>query len=142
MPWQIFHIDICSTYGASIDLIVLFHFLCQCAIPAVPLLAPLFDKMTTHVVSERFTAAEALDFVEYIASSSSADDLQVGIKAQTSVYVDNISAYWEQLPSDFLAEWSKFRQPPVPLITHLLRTICRYETCWNIVHFIRRSLRI
>ncbi|KAJ2988365.1 hypothetical protein NUW54_g9138 [Trametes sanguinea] len=36
------------------------------AVPFVPQLAPLFDKMTTHVVAERLTAAEAAEFVDTI----------------------------------------------------------------------------
>ncbi|KAI0769459.1 hypothetical protein BD413DRAFT_477700, partial [Trametes elegans] len=36
-------------------------------VPDAPLLAPLFDRMTTYIVSERFTAAEAADFLGSIA---------------------------------------------------------------------------
>ncbi|KAI0363257.1 hypothetical protein BV20DRAFT_975879 [Pilatotrama ljubarskyi] len=38
------------------------------AVSTVPLLAPLFDRMTTHVISQRFTAEEALAFLDRIAA--------------------------------------------------------------------------
>lgn len=99
--------------------------------------------MTTHVVSDRFTAAEALDFVNYIADKSSLDDLKVPIKARTTgPYVRDISAYWRQLPPDFVAQWQHYRQPPLRLLTRFLRFLCGYQTCWRVVLAIRRSLRI
>jgi hypothetical protein len=38
--------------------------ICQHLTKDVPMLAPLFDKMTTRNVPSRFTAAEALQFLE------------------------------------------------------------------------------
>ncbi|OBZ76511.1 hypothetical protein A0H81_03766 [Grifola frondosa] len=49
----------------------LFMFRFADAIPTINMLAPLFDRMTTHVISQRFTAAQAYAFwIEFVRSLS------------------------------------------------------------------------
>lgn len=45
----------------------------------VPALAPLFDGMTTHVLSHRFTAQEALDFFKGNVKSQPQDVLDTPV---------------------------------------------------------------
>lgn len=98
--------------------------------------------MTAPVISNRFTAAEALRFVNLIIESSSVEDLQSTPLKQTIVPVTDLSSYWKSLPQEFVWQWRHFRQPPISLFTRLLRWVCRYETCWRIVYTVRRCLRV
>ncbi|OBZ76396.1 Cyclin-dependent kinase 2 [Grifola frondosa] len=45
------------------------------AIPTINMLAPLFDRMTTHVISQRFTAAQAYEFCTEIVRGFSDEEL-------------------------------------------------------------------
>lgn len=100
--------------------------------------------MTTHIVSDRFTAAEALGFVNYIASSSSLDDLEATIRpcAMDLKKFRDLSPYWKLLPRQFVSQWQHYRQPPATLFTRLLRRLCHYERCWKVIHTVRRCLRM
>lgn len=70
--------------------------------PAVPALAALFDAMTTHVQSQRFTAAEALQFYNtQIATVPSAVlDSVVEPHLDWSAMV-NSDVYWSKLTGRF-----------------------------------------
>ena len=48
----------------------------------IPALAPLFDGMTTHVLSRRFTAQEALEFFKSNIESPSQDVLDAPVTLQ------------------------------------------------------------
>ncbi|KAF8526647.1 hypothetical protein BU17DRAFT_23632, partial [Hysterangium stoloniferum] len=83
----------------------------QDSIPIVPLLVPLFDRMITSKLEERFTATEALVFLENIQSRLTPEQLNSEVpKVDHDCYPD-LSARWSELPADFVREWSSYRAP-------------------------------
>ncbi|KAK0448109.1 hypothetical protein EV421DRAFT_1672771, partial [Armillaria borealis] len=73
------------------------------------MLAPLLDKMVTRTVSNRFTASEALQFLE---------DFLPGVQLDTPVPSDALTEHYEQcdrwkdLLAEFIQRWSAYREPP------------------------------
>ncbi|KAI9066413.1 hypothetical protein FKP32DRAFT_1565973 [Trametes sanguinea] len=79
-------------------------------VAAVPLLAPLFDKMTTPAVPQRFTAVEALEFLDSAITGLAPD----AASAQVSVEVDwecqdGANGYWSKTPPGFDEIWGHYK---------------------------------
>lgn len=110
----------------------------------VPALAPLFDGMTTHVLSHRFTAQEALDFFKGNVKSQPQDvlDTPVTLRIEYETMI-NPDLYWLKLAPSVQAHWSRFRAPPIPrwwfILNWLMDTI---PGCGRLVGFICRILGI
>ena len=89
---------------------------CQCyqeVVPLVPLLAPFFDRMTTHVVPERFKVEDALAFLEELTRQVPHDVFKDHVLLQSDYSpVDDPSTYWSWLPLDFCDTWAAYRTPP------------------------------
>ncbi|KAF8875326.1 hypothetical protein CPB84DRAFT_1796562 [Gymnopilus junonius] len=110
--------------------------------PAAPFLAPLLDRMTTRDLERRFTALEALQFFEDMLSRMTETQLA------TPFWDDNFEVYlpfdkydrWVNLPPDFTKTWAIYKEPPLPLITKLLRWICGYNWVYHTVAFIRWTI--
>ncbi|PIL33028.1 hypothetical protein GSI_04477 [Ganoderma sinense ZZ0214-1] len=112
-------------------------------VPVVPMLAPLFDQMTTHVVSERFKAAGALAFFEDVAHQLPSDVLSTEVKlVQSWDPVDDPNVYWSKLPPDFCKMPGLYRTPPPSLVRRILTVIARYSIGWRILLFVRSVLRV
>ena len=109
----------------------------------VPMLAPLFDQMTTHVISERLTAASALAFFEEATRSLSSDVLgtQVQLEPSWDPVVDP-TVYWAKLPPDFSKTPGLYRTPPPSLVRRLLAAIGSYRIGWRILILVRSVLRV
>ncbi|KAM5542805.1 hypothetical protein V8D89_003766 [Ganoderma adspersum] len=121
----------------------MFQFYYADIIPIVPLLAPLFDQMTTHVISERFRAAEALTFFEDATRGLPSDVLGTEVKLEPDWDpVDDPNIYWAKLSPDFSKTWGIYRTPPPSLARWLLDVITRYRIGWRILILVRSVLRV
>ena len=110
----------------------------------IPALAPLFDKMTTWQVSQRFTAEEALRFFEDEVSHPS----EVVLQMPQTVCVDwetmsDSNRYWSKLSPQSQKEWSHLRTPAWPLWMRGLQWIIAHvPRGWQVVVFVRSFLQI
>ncbi|PIL33380.1 hypothetical protein GSI_04000 [Ganoderma sinense ZZ0214-1] len=109
------------------------------AVPMVPALAALFDGMTTHVVSRRFSAEEALDFFRSNIESPSQDVLDAPVALQIDYEtMFHPELYWFKLAPQTQAHWSRFRAPPLPRWWHFLNWVMRFPVCARIVKLVWR----
>lgn len=107
------------------------------------MLAPLFDQMTTHVISERFKAAEALAFFEDVTRQLPDDVLDVQVKLEpTWDHADDPNIYWSKLPTDFSKTPGIYKTPPPSLARRLLSAIAGYRIGWRLLLFLRRVFRV
>ncbi|OBZ77041.1 hypothetical protein A0H81_03750 [Grifola frondosa] len=113
------------------------------AIPTINMLAPLFDRMTTHVISQRFTAAQAYAFwIEFVRSLS---DEELSAEVTVSIYGDDkmtVEECWNRIPPAFAKLWSHYRSPSIPNSIRLLHWVCSYETGARFVRYVRKTFRI
>ncbi|KAG6872418.1 hypothetical protein C0995_009932 [Termitomyces sp. Mi166 len=110
----------------------------------VPMLAPLFDRMTTRDITRRFKASEALQFFEeHVIPLTPKHVLSLAAPGlpYSSLPYDYYDR-WESLDPDFVKEWAAYREPPVPPHIRILREICLYPWVFHIVSSIRRIARI
>ncbi|KAF8526725.1 kinase-like domain-containing protein, partial [Gautieria morchelliformis] len=78
----------------------------------VPMFAPLMDRMTTRDISRRFTASQALEFLESFASELTLEQLEFPAppwKPGQPPY-DKYDR-WAGLPETFIKDWDNFREP-------------------------------
>ncbi|OBZ77645.1 hypothetical protein A0H81_02476 [Grifola frondosa] len=113
------------------------------AIPAINMLAPLIDRMTTHIVSQRFTAAQAYDFCKSIVQDLSESDLNASVSLLIYGHRSmTLQECWEKVDPEFAASWSHYRSPPVPRGIRFLYWICSFDVGAQIVSCIRRTIRV
>nr|VWO98560.1 Oligoribonuclease (EC [Ganoderma boninense] len=107
------------------------------AVPMVPALAALFDGMTTHVVSRRFSAEEALDFFRNNVDSPPQEVLEtqvtLGINYDMMLRPE---LYWSKLAPPAQAHWSRFRAPPLPRWWHFVNWLNRFRVGARVVEFV------
>ncbi|RPD78062.1 hypothetical protein L226DRAFT_543568 [Lentinus tigrinus ALCF2SS1-7] len=108
-----------------------------------PMLAPLFDKMTIHFVSERFSAPEALEFLEYAIKTSTASThaLPVTLDVDWDCLQDP-SIYWSTLPPSFHVSWAAYKMPPLNWTYDVLDRIAAHPVGWKLLIFLRRVVGI
>ncbi|TFK21331.1 hypothetical protein FA15DRAFT_598045 [Coprinopsis marcescibilis] len=90
----------------------------------LPILAPLLDMMTTRKIKWRFTAQQALDFLEEQLVHMS----QAALQVPYSVSPDWTAPYdeydrWAHVPDGLARRWAAFREPKLPWRVKLLRWI-------------------
>ncbi|KAH9944558.1 uncharacterized protein BXZ73DRAFT_39962, partial [Epithele typhae] len=107
----------------------------------VPSLAPLFDRMTTHVVHERFTAEEALRFFRDTTARISAEALDSKCPSDLDWSVTS-DVYWSRLSPQDQATWRRHRTPPLPWWTPILGWLLQTETAWLAFAYVRRLLGV
>ncbi len=109
----------------------------------VPALPALFDGMTTHVISRRFSAQEALEFFMDNIESLSSDvlDAPVALRLDYETMFDP-EVYWSKLAPPLQAEWSRFRMTPLPRWWHVLNWLIQFPGCGSTIALFRRILRI
>ncbi|KAI0070377.1 hypothetical protein K474DRAFT_1687476 [Panus rudis PR-1116 ss-1] len=112
------------------------------AIPKIPLLAPLFDKMTTHIIQERFTACEALSFFLNEIQTSLSDDLLDEPVELESAPICLVDLCWRDLSPEFCTRWRSYRTPPIPWYDRALDWVVSFRLGWRCVRCIRHALRI
>ncbi|KAH9944555.1 uncharacterized protein BXZ73DRAFT_39441 [Epithele typhae] len=94
---------------------------------AVPSLAPLFDRMTTYVIHERFTAEEALRFFKDTTTQVSDEALNTKfLTPETEARrISTGDVYWSRLSPQDQEFWKRYRTPPeawwIPLVRWLLQ---------------------
>ncbi|KAF8526663.1 kinase-like domain-containing protein [Hysterangium stoloniferum] len=123
------------------------HFFNQDSIPIVPLLAPLFDRMITSKLEERFTATEALAFLENLQSQLTPEQLnseapKVDHDCCVGPWDPDLSARWSELPADFVREWSSYRAPSPSLWTRILRMTVSFSWGFYANQAVRRFIRL
>ncbi|OSD06695.1 hypothetical protein PYCCODRAFT_1382512 [Trametes coccinea BRFM310] len=121
-------------------------FVCYFAniVTTVPFLALLFAKMATLSAHERFSAAEALQFLREIEKGLTSDTLNSSVTVQEQrVYdlSDYPDLYWSQLDPELQRQWRSYRPPALSRVDRLLRRVCETATGWKFVMFVRRCLR-
>ncbi|KAI0769460.1 hypothetical protein BD413DRAFT_558634 [Trametes elegans] len=113
------------------------------AVSTVHLFAPLFDQMTTHVISQRFTAQEALDFLEVIASEIPDDMWNTVLDLKPEwMSASYPETYWSLTPPDFRVRWSHCIIPRYSLRERFLDWFAGYRLGWRVLCFVRDTLRI
>lgn len=93
------------------------------------MLAPFLDRMIARDVRKRFTAAEALEFLNNVIQN--ANEAQLSISQDADSFVGHYETYdrWKGLPQDFQVKWAAYREPVgIPLSWKMLRAI--RESCW------------
>ncbi|TBU25143.1 hypothetical protein BD311DRAFT_670288 [Dichomitus squalens] len=113
------------------------------AIPVVPQLAPLFSRMTTHVINERFTAAEALSFYDENLSRLPDDLLAHPLALSTGFeQLWDPDVYWSLLAPQDRQRWQLYRVPPRSWGQQLLAWVVETEMGWRIIRGLRRILNV
>jgi hypothetical protein len=104
--------------------------------------APLLDRMTTRDISRRFTAGQALEFLENFASELSQEQLQ-DPAPRWEPYLPPHDKFdrWSGLPDTFIKEWGHFREPKLTFQIRLLRWICDYEWGYKLVQWVRQIIK-
>ncbi|KAI0780199.1 hypothetical protein C8Q74DRAFT_1263737 [Fomes fomentarius] len=111
-------------------------------VPSVPLLAPLFDKMTTHVKSRRFKAQEALLFLQDIMDQLPSHVLNKELALQANwTTLDNSTIYWSRLPPRFCTAWALYKTPSPSRFNKLLHHIACLPHGQDTLRYFRRILR-
>ncbi|KAL7281812.1 hypothetical protein ACG7TL_005135 [Trametes sanguinea] len=109
----------------------------------VPFLALLYAKMATFSAHERFTAAEALQFLREIEKGLTSDtlDSSVILKCQrVHDLSDQPELYWSRLSPELQRQWTSYR-PTTPLwVDRLLRRISETASGWKFVMFLSASI--
>ncbi|KAF9003278.1 kinase-like domain-containing protein [Cyathus striatus] len=120
-----------------------FACLFQHLIPHAPMLAPLLDKMVTRNIQDRFTACQALQFLEEMRAELTEQQLAAPI--DMTVHNENYEVYdrWMGLSAEFTARWTEYREPPMPRSTKILRAVCSYHP-WlhHSIAWIRKRLHV
>ncbi|KAF8072163.1 kinase-like domain-containing protein [Lyophyllum atratum] len=120
----------------SLGLLLRYHY--QHLTPDLPMLAPFLDRLRTRIVSQRFTAAEALRFLEEEVYPLTTRE-QLLASPRPRPHDEERVDPWEGLDPAFIKQWAAFREPPLPLSTMFMRFICEYTWVRRTVACIRRS---
>ena len=106
------------------------------------MLAPMFDKMTTHILPQRFSAAEAYEFFSALMQElpDSTLNMQVTIAADLEALRSN--AYWERLSPEFCERWAEYRTPRISNTAWLLDRVVSYPLGRRLITSLRRNLHI
>jgi len=107
------------------------------------MLAPLLDQMTTRDIGRRFTAQQAIKFLEEFSCGMSHEDLEQSPPPRTDLC--NWMSYeeydrWRYLPEDFLRNWGHLREPKPSSTIKLLRYICEFHWGRVVVQLIRSAI--
>lgn len=104
-------------------------------IPIIPLLAPLFDKMTTNVVSRRFSARDALIFLEEAIRPLPASTLAEEVE---DACIDDRNRLYDLMPTRLSELWGPYKTPQLSW----MRRLTTYTFVWEAMFWVRRTLRI
>lgn len=107
-----------------------------------PMLAPLLDGMTTRYVNKRFTADQALAFLEDRYAEMTEDErsretAEFNYDIHTSAPYEKYDR-WAGLPADFVERWAHLKEPKLSLGTRTIRWVCRRPFSHKIVRNVRR----
>ncbi|KAF5325843.1 hypothetical protein D9611_000487 [Ephemerocybe angulata] len=104
------------------------------------LLAPLIDGMTTKTIQKRFTADQALEFLDASMDTLPKDKLEKPFSTERGNYVPyyDYDGRWSGLPAELVQRWAQYREPPLPKTTKLMRWLCENNQVATFVRLIRR----
>ena len=104
--------------------------------------APLLDRMITRDLSRRFTAREALEFLEGFASELTEEQLQLPepFLVRRGICYENYDR-WKRVSEEFIKNWGHFREPKLSFQIRLLRKICDYHWGYIAIQWARRIIR-
>ena len=114
----------------------------QMIVGSLPELAFLFDRMTTHVLSDRLSASSALAYFEQVVKGLPDQVLGKEARLEVSWDLENTDRYWSLLPPELASAWAEYRTPPIPFRTKVLSFISRYDFGYTVLCYVRRRLRI
>jgi len=82
---------------------------------STPLLAPLLDGMVTPHVTDRFTAQEALSFLDEVQSEMTQDQLAEHAARRGSGPTIRYYKYdrWSNIPASLVKKWERYRNRPL-----------------------------
>ena len=105
--------------------------------------APLMDQMTTRNISRRFTASQALEFLEGFASGLTREQLQSPAPPEVTVGRARYDGFdrWKGLPEKFIKDWGHFREPKPSFWIRFLCQICDYAWGYMFVQWVRKTIR-
>ncbi|CAA7268456.1 unnamed protein product [Cyclocybe aegerita] len=106
---------------------------------SLPLLAPLLDGMITRNISRRFTAAQALQFLETELGQLPDKHLEQEFYEATDVTEYDKYDRWRLLPSNLVQKWAVYKEPPLPATTRFLRWLYSFESLVHVIPFVRRA---
>ncbi|KAI0694014.1 hypothetical protein C8T65DRAFT_585288, partial [Cerioporus squamosus] len=114
----------------------------QTVVGSVPELAPLFDKMTTHIVCDRYSTSEALAHFEEVASRLPDHTLQEQVVLEMNWELEDTERYWLLLSPESAATWADYRTPRLSLGEKVLWYIFRYRFGRTVLRYVRRVLQV
>ena len=137
-----FHFCVCHSSSLHAGVIDQATFGLQTVVPAVPALVVLFDRMTTHVMDDRFTAEEAYDFFRDSTHRLPEDTLKTRLELVIGFdAMADSDVYWSKLSPPLQKTWARYRTPPLPWWAYLLDRVLSYKLGWRLVVFVRRVLQ-
>lgn len=100
--------------------------------------------MTTHVVSQRFSAQDALTFLQeairYVPASTLAEGVNLIPQYDPEI---TTSIYWDRMPTAPNEVWGPYKTPQLSLTQRLLIIPIRsYALGWKALRWVRRTLRV
>ncbi|KIM49863.1 hypothetical protein M413DRAFT_438986 [Hebeloma cylindrosporum] len=120
-----------------------FAYVFQHLSPSIPLLAPLIDGMVTSCVPYRFTAQEALDFLDAAQSEMTREQLEEipGIRPQTPYAYYEVDR-WSGIPSSAIEKWDRYRERPLSrFAAHVVYPLCLRPWGLTLVYHTRLVFR-
>ncbi|OSD06697.1 hypothetical protein PYCCODRAFT_1474146 [Trametes coccinea BRFM310] len=113
------------------------------AVPVLPGLAALFDRMTDYCPSRRMTAQEALRWLEDMVTQQppACLDAVVTLKCDFQAMSDD-DFYWSKLSMQEQLRWGPYRTPPRPLWRRLLGWVASKRIGWIVLLKVREFLQI
>ncbi|KAI0675110.1 kinase-like domain-containing protein [Trametes maxima] len=113
------------------------------AASVAPLLAPLLDMMTTHNLTHRFTAEEALAFLDHAWSQlpESAHGALLSSEAGGDGQIPP-EMHWSLTPPGYGDQWSHYKTPPYGWTARVLDRIMQIPRAWPLIALIRRVLNV
>ncbi|KAI9068263.1 hypothetical protein FKP32DRAFT_1672349, partial [Trametes sanguinea] len=111
---------------AALGFLFRYHF--SEAVPALPGLAALFDRMTDYCPPRRMTAQEALQWFEEMIAQQPPACLDANVALECKIQaMCNDDYYWSKLSEVEQLRWRSYRTPPRPLWRRLLGWIASKE---------------
>jgi hypothetical protein len=98
--------------------------------------------MTTRFITKRFTAAQALAFLDARLEEASASDLAKSCALASSAIAEyDCYDRWQGLPPAFVKKWEVYRQLPIPLRVKLLRKLNLSHLRFRLTSWILKCFR-
>lgn len=114
----------------------------QRAAAAVPLIAPLLDRMTDHETPKRFTAEEALAFLNGVISQLPAHVWNAPVSLKADFWWPAIpAACWSWTPPGFVECWSHYQTGSWTWGERVIDRLCSWPMGWRTVCYVRAMLR-